>query len=91
MYKISFLRTFYKIYKTIYSETLFNKITSPLDKVLIEIIQVHDFDPNALKTRMNWQENVSEERDAPWQIVLGAMDTTYCVLTCLALWSELHA
>ena len=60
-------------------------------QVLIENIQVHDFYPNALKTRMNWSKNVSEERDAPWQIVLGAMDTTYCVLTCLSLWLELHA
>ena len=31
MYKISFLRMFYKIYEIIYSEILLNKITSPLD------------------------------------------------------------
>ncbi len=59
--------------------------------VLIENIQVHNFYPNALKTRMNWSKNVSEERDTPRQIVLGAMNTTYCVLTCVSLWLELHA
>ena len=31
MYKISFLRMFYKIYEIIYSEILLNKITSPLN------------------------------------------------------------
>ena len=34
---------------------------------------------------------MSEERDAPWHIVLDAIDMTYCILTCLAFWLELHA
>ena len=60
-------------------------------QVLIENIQVqHDSFPNALKTRMNWSKNVTEERDAPWQLVMGAMDTTFCVLTSLAVWLEMH-
>ena len=59
-------------------------------QVLIDNIQVHDSFPNALKTRMNWSKNVTEERDAPWQIVMGATDTMFCVLTSLALWLEMH-
>ena len=29
---------------------------------------------------MCWSKNVQEERDAPDQILLGAMDLCYCVL-----------
>ena len=57
-------------------------------QVLIDNIRVHDSFCNALKTRLNWLKNVSEERDAPWQIVLGSMDTAFCVYTSLALWME---
>ena len=49
-------------------------------QVLINHIRVHDSFPNCLKTKLNWSKNVRDERDAPWQIILGAMDTTYCVL-----------
>jgi hypothetical protein len=59
-------------------------------QVLVENIRVHDSFCHALKTRLNWSKNVSEERDAPWQIVLGSMDTAFCVLTSLALWMELN-
>jgi hypothetical protein len=41
-----------------------------------------------LKTIMNWSKNVQEERDAPFQIVLGCMDTLYCVLMSLVFWLE---
>jgi hypothetical protein len=59
-------------------------------QVLLDNIQIHDNFCNVLKTRMNWSKNVQEERDAPFQIVLGCMDTLYCVLTSLALWLELQ-
>ena len=59
-------------------------------QVLIDNIRLHDSFCNALKTRLNWSKNVSEERDAPWQLVIGAMDTAFCVLTSLALWMELN-
>jgi hypothetical protein len=57
-------------------------------QVLVESIRVNASFCNALKTRLNWSKNVSEERDAPWQIVLGSMDTTFCVYTSLAVWME---
>jgi hypothetical protein len=41
-------------------------------QVLVENIRVHDSFCNALETRMNWSKNVTEERDAPWQIILGS-------------------
>ncbi len=59
-------------------------------QVLVENIRVHDSFCNALKTRMNWSKNVTEERDAPWQIILGSMDTAFCVLASLSLWMELN-
>ena len=51
-----------------------------------ENIQVHPNFPFALKTRLNWAKNCNEERDAPWQIVLGCVDVNFCVLISLSLW-----
>ena len=59
-------------------------------QVLVNHIRVHDTFPNCLKTKLNWSKNVGDERDAPWQIVLGSMDTTYCVLVSMAIWFELN-
>ena len=59
-------------------------------QVLLDSIQIHDNSCNVLKTRKNWSKNVQDERDAPFQIDLGCMDTLYCVLTGLALWLELQ-
>jgi hypothetical protein len=33
---------------------------------------------------------VTDERDAPWQIILGLMDTVFCVLASLSLWMKLN-
>jgi hypothetical protein len=38
---------------------------------------IYDF---AMKTKVSWSKNVSDERACPPQILLGAMDTTFCVL-----------
>jgi hypothetical protein len=35
-------------------------------------------------------KNVNDDRDAPWQIVLGSINPVYCVLSSLALWLELN-
>ena len=59
-------------------------------QLVLEHIRVHDSFPNALKTRLNWSKNVDDERDAPWQIVLGSLNPVYCVLCSLALWLELN-
>jgi hypothetical protein len=60
-------------------------------QVLVENICVHDSFCNALKTRLSWSKNVTEERDAPWQIIsLGSMDTVFCVVASLSLWMELN-
>lgn len=42
----------------------------------------------ALKARLAWSKNVTEERHAPWQYLLGSMDSAFCVLLNLALWLE---
>ena len=57
-------------------------------QLLIEHVCTHNFYPNALKSKLNWSKNVSEERDAPWQIVLGSMESAFCVLVSMALWME---
>jgi hypothetical protein len=59
--------------------------------VLLNHIRVNDdLFPNCMKTKLNWSTNVRDERDAPWQIILGAMDTTYCVLVSTAIWLEMN-
>ena len=42
----------------------------------------------AALSQLCWSKNVQEERDAPDQIILGAMDAKYCVLLGLACWLE---
>ena len=59
-------------------------------QLVLEHVRVHDSFPHALKTRLNWSKNVQDERDAPWQIVLGSISPVYCVLCSLALWLELN-
>jgi hypothetical protein len=51
---------------------------------------MHDNFPNVLKARLTWSKNVQEERDAPWQIVLGSLDSVFCVYLSLSLWLELN-
>ena len=59
-------------------------------QVLLSNLRAHDFyGTNVLKTRLNWSKNVAEERDAPWQIVMGSMDTAFCVFISTALWLEM--
>lgn len=46
-----------------------------------------DFD-FALRTRVRWSKNVMEERRCPDQILLGSMDSEYCLLLQLGIWLE---
>ena len=48
----------------------------------------NQFPEIAARARLNWSKNVQEERDAPWQILLGSMDPDFCVLLNTALWLE---
>ena len=41
-----------------------------------------------LLCQMCWSKNVLEERDAPDQILIGAMDPDYCILVGLAIYLE---
>jgi hypothetical protein len=59
-------------------------------QVILEHIRTHDTFENALKTRLNLSKNVQDERNAPWQIVLGSMDPVFCVLISLGVWLELN-
>ena len=55
---------------------------------LEENIQCHPQFNFALMTKLSWSKNVREERDAPWQIMLGSYDSDFCVLIALAIWLE---
>ncbi|ETK73968.1 hypothetical protein L915_19155 [Phytophthora nicotianae] len=44
--------------------------------------------PGALHCQLRWSKNISEERDAPEQIVLGSMNPRVCVLLNLAVHVE---
>ena len=57
-------------------------------QVVLEHLCAHDSFPNPLKTKLNWSKNVEDERNDPWQIVLGAMNPLYCVLCSRAVWLE---
>jgi hypothetical protein len=48
----------------------------------------HDRFDFALLQQVRWSKNVLEERDCPPQILLGAMDTYYCLLLSLAIYME---
>ena len=63
---------------------------SPTSQVILENLCVHVSFPNALKTRLNWSKNVNDERDAPWQVVLGSMDPVLCVILSLGLWLKMN-
>ena len=42
----------------------------------------------ALGAKLAWSKNVTEERDAPKQILLGANDPLFCTLIGLSVWIE---
>ena len=56
----------------------------------VENLQAHDQFCFCLKSKLAWSKNVHEERDAPWQVIIGAMDVSFCVLVSLALWLEVY-
>ena len=41
-----------------------------------------------LQSKMGWSKNVVEECDAPDQVLVGAMDPSYCVLLALGVHLE---
>jgi hypothetical protein len=56
-------------------------------------LEMEDLKPNeqftfSLMVKMCWSKNIHEERDAPEQILLGAMDRRYCILLALAVYLE---
>jgi hypothetical protein len=60
-------------------------------QVLAENLQCHDqFPTYALKSKMTWSKNVMDERDAPWQILLGSLLTLYCVFVNVGIWLEIQ-
>jgi hypothetical protein len=59
-------------------------------QVIMDHIRVHDNFENALKTRLNWSKNVQDERDAPWQVILGSMNPIFCNFISLGLWLEMN-
>jgi hypothetical protein len=41
-------------------------------------------------SKLCWSKNVHEEHDAPTQVLFGAEDWRYCVLSLLGFWLDLH-
>ena len=58
-------------------------------QVSLENIQKHDRFDFCLKTKLNWSKNVTDERDAPWQAIIGSLDINFCVLISTSLWLEI--
>ena len=53
--------------------------------VLMNKIRAHGMLDYALRVRLRWTKNCLEERDALEQIILGASDQDFCVLTSLSI------
>eukprot|EP00957_Ditylum_brightwellii_P007621 576558-Ditylum_brightwellii.AAC.1 len=56
--------------------------TAHLQKSTLMVFPGFDF---ALSARMRWSKNVSDERDAPCQIMLASMDANYNILLVFGL------
>ncbi len=57
---------------------------------LKEMQPFHQYLDYGITMKLCWSKNVMEERDCPTQLLVGAMDTRYCVITGVALWLEHH-
>jgi hypothetical protein len=54
-----------------------------------EHLRLHNcFPDQALWVKLHWSKICNDERDAPWQIMLGSMSTYYCVLITVGIWLE---
>ena len=53
--------------------------------VLMNELQAHGMFNYALRVHLRWMKNCLEERDAPEQIILGASDQDFCILTSLSI------
>jgi hypothetical protein len=38
--------------------------------------------------RLNWSQNIRDEWDSSWQVILGCMYPVFCVFISLGLWLE---
>ena len=56
-----------------------------------DLVIYEPFPQYAVKITVAWSKNVREERDAPSQLLIGAMDSRFCVLQNLGLWMEFIA
>ena len=59
--------------------------------VFLSMLRVSSQFPFALVQRLPWSKNMCEERDAPFQILIGASDPTFCVILALAIHLETWA
>lgn len=58
--------------------------------VKLSELKVHSQFDFALSVRLRWTKNCLEERHAPDQIILGAMDSDYCLIAALSIYLQ-HA
>jgi hypothetical protein len=56
-----------------------------------DLVIYKPFPQYAVKITVAWSKNVWEERVAPSQLLIGAMDSRFCVLLNLGLWMEFIA
>jgi hypothetical protein len=54
-----------------------------------DIVHVNAEFPFALLVKLCWSKNMLEERESPEQILMGAMDSLFCLLLALATYLEL--
>lgn len=59
-------------------------------KWMLSNIGIHDVHGNkCAKARLAWSKNVQDERDAPWQHLMGCLDWVFCCILHVGLWLEI--
>lgn len=56
--------------------------------VKLDDFHIHPQFEFALSVRLRWTKNCMEERDAPDQIILGALDSDFCVIVSLSVYMQ---
>lgn len=55
-----------------------------------DLMEFEEYPEFGILCKLCWSKNCFEERDAPTQLLIGAMDPRYCALSLIGVWLEYH-
>jgi hypothetical protein len=73
-----------------YQSAMISRLDNITQLITTNIQQHETFPAVALQSKLTWSKNVVDPRMVPWQSLLGSINTTFCVLVNLGLWSEIN-